>query len=73
MGYSFRYYMDGMVDNKGVKMLSLNGSYPSVENIQNGSYPIVVQFYAIYRADNINENVPALIEWILSEEGQTII
>lgn len=73
IGYSFRYYMAGMVDNKKVKMLSLNGSYPSVENIQNGSYPIVVQFYAIYRADYTNENIPALIEWICSEEGQTII
>lgn len=73
IGYSFRYYMDGIVGNEAVKMLSLNGVYPSAENIQNGSYPIIAQFYAVYRADNENENIPVLIDWILSEEGQKII
>ena len=73
IGFSFRYYMDGIVDNQGVKMLSLNGVYPSAENIRNGDYPIIAQFYAIYRADNTNENIPVMIDWILSDEGQTLI
>lgn len=73
IGFSFRYYMDGIVANKGVKMLSLNGVYPSAENIQNGTYPIIAKFYAIYRADNTNENIPILINWILSDEGQKLI
>jgi len=73
IGFSFRYYMDGIVGNDAVKMLSLNGVYPSAENIQNGSYPIIAEFYAIYRADNKNENIPVLVDWILSEEGQAII
>ena len=73
IGFSFRYYMDGIVENDSVKMLSLNGVYPSAENIQNGSYPVVAQFYAIYRADNENENIKTLIDWILSDEGQTLI
>ncbi len=73
IGFSFRYYMDGIVENDAVKMLSLNGVYPSAENIQNGTYPLVAQFYAIYRADNPNENIPVLIDWLLSDEGQTLI
>ena len=73
IGFSFRYYMDGMVDNGAVKMLSLNGVAPSAENIRNGSYPVVAEFYAIYRADNENENIPLLIDWILSPEGQRLI
>ena len=73
IGFSFRYYMDGIVENNSVKMLSLNGVYPSAENIRNGSYPIISEFYAIYRADNTNENIPTLINWILSEEGQSVI
>lgn len=73
IGFSFRYYMDGIVGNETVKMLSLNGVYPSAENIQNGSYPMIARFYAIYRADNTNENIPVLIDWILSEEGQRLI
>lgn len=73
IGFSFRYYMDGIVENDAVKMISLNGVYPSAENIQSGSYPIVAQFFAIYRSDNDNENIPALIEWLLTDEGQALI
>lgn len=73
IGFSFRYYLDGIVDNENVKMLSLNGVYPDSENIKNGNYPVIAKFYAIYRADNTNENIPVLIDWILSEEGQTLI
>ena len=73
IGFSFRYYMEGIVENDAVKMLSLNGVFPSPENIRNRSYPVVAQFYAIYRADNDNENIPVLIDWILSGEGQQII
>ncbi len=73
IGFSFRYYMDGIVENGDVKMLALNGVYPSAENIRNGSYPVIAKFYAVYRADNTNENIPILLDWILSEEGQTLI
>ena len=73
IGFSFRYYLDDMVDNSGVKMLSVNGVYPSRDNIRSRTYPIIAQFYAIYRADNENENIPLLIDWILSEEGQALI
>ena len=73
IGFSFRYYMDGIVGNDTVKMISLNGVYPSAENIQNRTYPIVTQFYAIYRKENDNPNIPILIEWLLSDEGQRLI
>lgn len=73
IGFSFRYYMDGIVENQSVKMISLNGVYPNAENIQNRKYPVVAQFYAIYRADNKNKNIPVLIDWLLSEEGQELI
>ena len=73
IGFSFRYYLDGMIGNDGVKMLSLNGVYPSEENIKNGTYPVVTQFYAIYRADNENPNIKPLINWLLSDEGQKLI
>ena len=73
IGFSFRYYMDGIVENDHVKMLSINGVAPTPSNIQNHTYPIVASFYAIYRKDNTNKNIPVLIDWILSEEGQDLI
>lgn len=73
IGFSFRYYLDGIVANSGVKMLSLNGVYPSADNIRSGAYPVIAEFYAIYRADNPNPNIPVLIDWLLSDEGQRLI
>ena len=41
IGYSFRYYMDGIVGNDEVKMLSLNGVFPTAENICSGAYGFI--------------------------------
>lgn len=73
IGYSFRYYLSGMVADDNVKMLAVDGIYPNAENIRNGSYPISANFYAVYRKDNQNENVSKLVEWLLSDEGQNMI
>ncbi len=73
IGYSFRYYLTGLVGNDGVKMLSVNGVYPDAENIRNGTYPLTANFYVVYRADNDNTNVQAIVDWLLSEEGQHMI
>lgn len=73
IGFSFRFYVEGIVEDGGVKMLSVNGIYPNKENIRNDSYPIVNELYAVYREDNDNPNVKILVDWILSKEGQKII
>lgn len=73
IGFSFRFYVEDVVGNGGIKLLSVNGIYPSEENIRNGSYPIIQEFYAVYRADNENENVKKLVDFMLSNEGQRII
>lgn len=73
IGFSFRCYFSELTDSSGVKMLSVDGVYPDMENISNGSYPLVYDFYAVYREDNNNENIQKLIEWILSDEGRQII
>lgn len=73
IGFSFRYYVEGLSVNPDVKMLSLNGVYPSEENIANGTYPIASNFYAVYDASNENENISLLLDFILSEEGQRIV
>ena len=73
IGYSFRYYVEGITRNENVKMISLNGIAPTKENIQNGTYPLSSYFFAVYRKDSKNENLKKLVDWILSPEGQKII
>lgn len=73
IGFSFRFYLEGMIRNPDIKLLSVNGIAPTAENIRNSSYPIIAPVYAVTYKDNPNENVARLIDWILSDEGQYII
>jgi len=77
IGFSFRFYVEGMVGQEstegGVKLLALDGVYPSTENIKNGSYPIISELYAVTRKGESNPNVQAFVDWMLSEEGQSIV
>ncbi len=73
IGYSFRFYLAAMVANDNVKMLSINGVYPNADNIRNGSYPLRTKFYVVYRKDEANANVKKLVDWLLTQEGQTMI
>lgn len=73
IGFSFRYYVSSLSASSGVKMLALNGIYPSPENIRAEKYPIVSNFYAVYRKNEENPNVKLLIDWILSPEGQEVV
>lgn len=73
IGYSFRYYVESVVNDGNIKMLSFNGIYPNIENIKNNLYPIVDNFYMIYRKDNENKNIDIIKDFALSEKGQKII
>ena len=73
LGFSFRYYVEGIIKNPEIKMLSIDGIKPNAENVRNCSYPILTPIYAVTYKDNPNENVQKLLDWILSEEGQKII
>ena len=72
IGYSYRYYATTMYANPDAKLLSVNGAAPSIENIQNGSYPFVADFYAVTNGEPTG-SAKQLIEWILSPQGQEII
>lgn len=73
IGFSFRYYTEEIMKNHRVKLLAVDGVKPSLENITAGSYPLTSPFYVVTWAGNENPNVPRLIDWILSEEGQWIV
>lgn len=73
IGFSFRFYVEDLVGNSKVKTIALNGIEPTKENIRNKTYPITVEFYAVYRKDNNNPNIQKVIDYILSDEGQYII
>ena len=73
IGFSFRYYLEGIIKNPNVKTISIDGIEPNKENIRKGEYPITSPVYAVTYKNNDNENVQKLLEWILSDEGQEIV
>ena len=73
IGFSFKYYMEGIIKNSNVKILKIDGIEPNIENIREEKYPITGSLYAVTYKDNNNENVQKLLDWILSKEGQEII
>ena len=73
LGFSFRFYVEELTKHGHIKMLSLNGVYPNKENVQNNSYPIVSNFYAVTRKGETNPNVQKVLDFILSPIGQEII
>lgn len=73
IGFSFRFYVEGIIKNPDIKMIAIDGVSPTKENIKNGTYPIIAPLYAVTYENNPNENVDKLINWMLSDEGQYII
>lgn len=80
LGFSFRFYSTEMVQNGDIRLLALNGIEPTRETIRDGSYPIASEFYAITCApigspapEETNSNIAAFLDWILSEEGQSLV
>ena len=73
IGYSFRYFLEGLNQEEGVKILSVDGVYPTVESIEDGSYPILADLVVSKLKDNDKENVDKVIEFMLSDDGQEII
>lgn len=73
IGYSFRYYVEGIIKNPNIKLIAIDGINPNVDNIKNKTYPVIAPVYAMTYKDNPNVNVQKMIEWIKSNEGQMII
>ncbi len=72
IGYSFLFYSTEMVQNNQIKLLSLDRTAPTRENVTNKTYPLSSEFYAV-TAGSENPNIDIFINWILSEQGQYLI
>lgn len=72
IGYTFRYYATQMNANKNIKLLSINGIAPTVENIRNGSYPYTVDVYMVIR-EHASAETQQLAAWFLTPQGQRLV
>ena len=72
LGFSFRYYSTEMLRNNQIKLLSVDGVAPTVENIRNGSYPLVTTAYMVTKGPR-SGNVRKIVDFMLSPEGQKLV
>ncbi|WP_188456453.1 PstS family phosphate ABC transporter substrate-binding protein [Virgibacillus oceani] len=72
IGFSFRYFSQEMVKDGKIKHVAIDGVLPTKETIQNNTYPIVAEFYAV-TANSDNPHVKKFIEWMQSDQGQVIV
>ena len=73
LGFSFRYYSTEMLRNNQIRLLSIDGVVPTVENIRNGSYPLVATAYMVTKDSPRPANVRKIVDFMLSPEGQKLV
>ena len=74
LGYSYYYFVADMWGNDAVKLLEVDGIYPDHETISSGSYPFTTAYYAVIRKDSAQDSSERkIIEWILSQDGQSLM
>lgn len=73
IGFSYRYYVEGIIQNPDIKIIKIDGIAPTKDTIRTKEYPIITPIYATTYKGNTKENVQLLLDWIVSSEGQEIL
>jgi phosphate transport system substrate-binding protein len=73
IGYSFMYYSSSMIKSNQIKYISVDGIKPTPDTVRNKTYPFTVPVYAVTLKSNAYKNVPIFLDWVLSEEGQSLV
>ena len=73
IGYTYLFYIDNLYKNPDIKVIEIEGIAPTPENIRNETYPLSTKYYAVIRAEDINETGGKFMDWMLSAEGQACI
>lgn len=74
IGYSVFFYAANISPGEKIKLIGIEGVFPTKETISSGEYPLTTEVYAVIRKDT-PENHPArkLMNWIISDEGQQAV
>lgn len=74
IGFSVYYYAEKMKSDPNLKMIRIEDVAPSNASIEDGSYPLVNDFYMAIRASEKSDSpVRKLRDWMLSENGRTLL
>lgn len=70
IGFSVYYYVDQMYRQPGLKLLSVDGVAPTDATIEDQTYPLCNDFFAVIRADAAADSPERLLfDWLTTEQG----
>lgn len=72
IGFSFRYYATELLQNNQIKLLSIDGVAPTVDNIRNGTYPLVATAYLVTVRPR-SANTQKIVDFMCSPAGQELV
>lgn len=73
IGYSYYYYATIMYSSDKMKLLSIDGTAPTYDNIKTGLYGIQTAYYAVIRKDEPEDSeARKLLDLMKSERGQNV-
>ncbi len=72
IGFTFRYFSTEMFKNGEIKLLSIDGVVPTVENIRNGTYPFISDC-CIITVRPRRENVRKIVDFMFTPAGKELI
>ena len=62
-----------MYNNENIKFLGINGVKPTYKTIQDKTYPIITNYYAVFNKNEASDsNVRKLVKQILSKRGSKV-
>ncbi len=75
LGYSVYYYEEFLAPlEEKVKLIAVDGAYPSAQTISSRAYPYATEVYIAMRADRPkNDLTRQLYAWLLSSAGQQMV
>lgn len=73
LGYTYLYYLERLYPEENIKVLAVDGVYPTPEAVRDGSYPFSTHYYGVIRGDEEDAVGGQFLSWMLSEDGQRSI
>ena len=74
IGYTYYYYINNLYKNDNIKVLKVNGTAPTNDNLISGAYPFSTSYFAVMRGDEpIGSPARTLLDFLLTAKGQDLI
>ena len=74
IGYTYFYYINNLYKSDDIKVIRVEDTPPTDDNLISGAYPFATNYLAVMRADEpLDSPARILRDYLLTSEGQSVI